>query len=183
MHLVSKHLELRDVFIDVPTSHLEFLKVIMGLLLLGIVYKGSLEVFSKYCSEGPFIEFIWISLYLIQPVVVSLDPPSSFLSSDASHEVGTLLVGVSGDGRVLVHNHEPFESNQEVHSFASITFKEFRRITFKSSASSSTIIIPVVLIFGPRIPIGVRRDSSSLTGCVRTIGIIIIVPLCWMTVF
>jgi hypothetical protein len=111
MHLVSKHLELRDVFIDVSTGHLEFLKVIMGLLLLGIVHKGSFEVFFKYCPGGPSIEFVWISFYLIQPVVVSLDPSSSFLSSDVSHEVGTLLVGVFGDSRVSVHDHEPFESD------------------------------------------------------------------------
>jgi hypothetical protein len=57
MHHVSQHLELRDVLINVSTSHLEFLKVIMGLLLLGIVYKGPFKVFFKYCPRGSSIEF------------------------------------------------------------------------------------------------------------------------------
>jgi hypothetical protein len=130
MRHVSQHLELRDVLINVSTSHLEFLKVIMGLLLLGIVHKGLFEVFFKYCPRGPSIEFLWVSFYLVQPVVVPLDPSLSFLSSYASHEVGTLLEGVLGNGRVSVHNHEPFESDKEVHSLATITFKELRGIAF-----------------------------------------------------
>ena len=129
MCLVTKHLELRDVFIDVSTGHLEFLQVIMGLLLLGIVHKGSLEVFFKYCPRGSSIEFVRISLYLIQPIVVPLDPSPSLLSSDAPHEVGAFLEWVLGNGRVSVHDHEPFESDQEVHSLATIAFKEFRRIS------------------------------------------------------
>jgi hypothetical protein len=91
---VSQHLEFRDVFINVSTGHFEFLKVIMGLLLLGVVHKGSLEVFFKYCPRGSSIEFFWVTLYTIQPVIVPLDPALSFLSSDAFHEVGTLLVVV-----------------------------------------------------------------------------------------
>jgi hypothetical protein len=182
MHLVSKHLELRDVFVDVSTSHLELLKVIMGLLLLSVIHKGSLEVFFQDCPGGPSIKFVWIGFYLIQPVVVPLDPSSSFLSSDASHEVGTLLVGVLGNGRVSVHNHEPFESDQEIHSFASIALEEFRRIAFQSGASSSTIFVPVVLNFDPRVPIGVGRISTSSAGGVRTVGIIIIVVLLWLVV-
>jgi hypothetical protein len=96
MCLVSQHLKLRDVLIDVSTSHLEFLKVIMSLLLLGIVYKGSLEVFFKYCPRGSSIKFIWVILYLVQPIVVPLDPSLSFLSSNTPHEVGTLLIRVLG---------------------------------------------------------------------------------------
>ena len=95
---MSQHLELRDVFIDVPTSHLKFLKVIMGLLLLGIVHKGPLEVFLKYYPGGPSIEFIWVILYLVQPIVVSLDPASSLLPSNAPHEVGALPIRVLSYG-------------------------------------------------------------------------------------
>jgi hypothetical protein len=108
---MSKHLKLRDVFVNESTGHLEFLKVIMGLLLLGIVHKGSLEIFFKHCPRGPSIEFVWISLYLIQPVIVSLDPSLNFLSSDASHEVGAFLIWVLSNGRISVHNHEPFEGD------------------------------------------------------------------------
>jgi hypothetical protein len=59
-----------------------------------------------------------------------LDPSSSFLSSDTSHEVGALLIVVLSNSWVSVHNHEPLESNQEFHSLASIAFKEFRRVPF-----------------------------------------------------
>jgi hypothetical protein len=89
-------LELRDVLIDVSTSYLEFLKFVLGFLLLGIVHKGLLEVFFKYCPGGPFIEFFWVFFYSVQPIIVPLDPSSSFLHSNASHEVGTLLVMISG---------------------------------------------------------------------------------------
>jgi hypothetical protein len=58
MRLVPQHLELINILIDVSLSHLEFLKVIIGLLLLGIVYKGSFEVLFEYCLGGPSIEFL-----------------------------------------------------------------------------------------------------------------------------
>jgi hypothetical protein len=58
VRLMSQHLELRDVLIDISTGHLEFLKFILSLLLLGIVHKGSLEVFFKYCLRGSSIKFI-----------------------------------------------------------------------------------------------------------------------------
>jgi hypothetical protein len=70
----------------------------MGLLLLSIVYKGPLEVFLKYCPGGSSIELIWVILYLVQPIIVPLDPAPSLLSSNAPHEVGTLLVRVPGYG-------------------------------------------------------------------------------------
>jgi hypothetical protein len=93
---VSQHLELRDILIDVSTGHLEFLKLILSLLLLGIIYKGSLEVFFKYYPRGSSIEFLWVIFYSVQPIVIPLDPSSSLLCPNASHEVGALLVGVSG---------------------------------------------------------------------------------------
>jgi len=170
-------LELRDVFIDVSTSHLKFLKLVLSLLLLGIVYEGSLEIFFKYCPRGSPIEFLWVIFHCVQPVIVPLDPSSSFLSSNVSHKVGALLVRVSGYSGVSVHNHEPLKGDQEIHGLASISFKVFRRVSFESRAFSSTIIVSVILIFSSWVPIGVRRISSSTLGCVRTEGIIIVVPI------
>jgi len=89
-------LELRDVFIDVSIGHLEFLKLILSLLLLGVIHKGSLEVFFDYYLRGSSIKFLWVIFHSVQPIIVPLDPPLSFLSSNASHEVGALLVRVPG---------------------------------------------------------------------------------------
>ena len=91
-------MELRNIFIDISAGHAKFLKVVMGLLLLGIIHKGSFEVFFKYCPRGSSIEFFWVAFHTIQPIIVSLDPASSFLSSNAPHEVGTLLVVVLSNG-------------------------------------------------------------------------------------
>jgi hypothetical protein len=57
---VSQHLELRNIFIDISAGHAKFLKVVMGLLLLGIVYKGSPGVFFKHCPRGSVKEFVII---------------------------------------------------------------------------------------------------------------------------
>jgi len=89
-------LELRDVLVNVSTGHLEFLKLILSLLLLGVIYEGSLEIFFEYYPRGSSVKFLWVFFYSIQPVVVSLDPSSSFLSSNVPHEVGALLVMVLG---------------------------------------------------------------------------------------
>jgi hypothetical protein len=62
---MSQHLKLRDVLIDVSTSHLEFLKFILGFLLLGVVHEGSLEVFFKYYLRRSPIKFFWVILYPI----------------------------------------------------------------------------------------------------------------------
>jgi hypothetical protein len=83
----------------------------MGLLLLGIVHKGLLEIFFKHCPEESVQEFIIIFFYVVQPVIVLLDPFLSLLSSNASYKVGTLLKGVFGYRGVLVHNHKLFEGN------------------------------------------------------------------------
>jgi hypothetical protein len=93
---MSQHLELGDILIDASTHHLEFLEFILSLLLLGVVHKGSLEVFFKYYPRGSSIKFLQVFFYPVQPIVVPLDPSSSFLCSDVSHEVGALLVRVSG---------------------------------------------------------------------------------------
>jgi hypothetical protein len=63
-----------------------------------------------------------------------------------------------------------------------VALEVFGRVSFKLRASSFTVVVPVVLIFNPWVPIGVRRISSSTTCGVRTEGIIIVVPVCRMTI-
>jgi hypothetical protein len=65
MLLMSQHLELENIFINISISHSEFLKVIIGLLLLCIVHKGLLKVFFKYCLGGSVQEFIDILFYTV----------------------------------------------------------------------------------------------------------------------
>jgi hypothetical protein len=108
---MAQHLELRDILIDVSCNHLEFLELVMGFLLLGVVHEGSPKVFFEYCLRRSSQKFVFIILHPVQPVVVPLDPSSSFLSSNVSHEVGAFLVRVPGYGRVSVHNHEPLEGD------------------------------------------------------------------------
>jgi len=40
-------LELGNIFVDISSCHPEFLEIVVGFLLLGIVYKGSLKVVLK----------------------------------------------------------------------------------------------------------------------------------------
>jgi hypothetical protein len=111
MLLISQHLELGNIFINISISHSEFLKVIIGLLLLCIVYKGLLKVFFKYCPEGSVQEFIDILFYIVQLIIVLLDPSLGLLSSNIFHKVGAFIVGVSGYSGVLVHNHKLSEGD------------------------------------------------------------------------
>jgi len=76
------------------------------------------------------MKFVGVSLDFVQPIIIALDPSTYFQASDETHEVGTLLVGVSGDGRVTIHNHESFECGQEVEGFASISIKVVGRGSF-----------------------------------------------------
>ena len=49
-----------------------------------------------------------------------LDLSSDIGASNETHEVGALLEGVSGNGGVTVHDHEPFEGSEEVEGLALI---------------------------------------------------------------
>ena len=181
MGLMSQHLELGNIFIDISSSHPKFLEIIMGLFLLGIVDKGPLEVVFKYFPGGPSIEFTRIIFCLIQPVVVPVDPSSSLLSSDSSHEVGTLLIGVSSNGGVSVHDHELFEGGEEVYGLSSVSFEELWRVSFEACSSFVSIVPFVSIAVWIGIVIGVLGGSSATSpggiGAKGVVPIIIVVLL------
>ena len=93
----------------------------MGLLLFHIVHEGSVEVRFKDWPGFSTMEIVGVLFNFIQPIVVALDPSLNVRASDETHEVGTLLIGVSGNGRVAVHDHKPFKYGEEVEGLASIT--------------------------------------------------------------
>jgi len=123
--MVSQHLKLRDVSVYIPRGHLKLIELIVGLLLLCIVHKGLAEVCFENQLGFSTMEIVGVLFDFIQPVVVALDPSSNIGASNETHEVGALLEEVSGDGRVMIHNHELFESGEKVESLASIAIEVF----------------------------------------------------------
>jgi hypothetical protein len=63
-----------------------------------------------------------------------------------SHKVSTFPIGISGYGRVLVHNHELLEGDKEVHSFVIVTFKEVGWVSLKSG-SLSVMLLAIIKVF------------------------------------
>jgi hypothetical protein len=149
----------------------------LGFLVLGVIHKGSLKVVFKYLPQGLAHKFIFVVLDSVQPVVVSLHPSAGFLSSNATHEVGTLLERVASDRGASIHDHESLEGNQKIHSLASIAIEELWGISFKlRPLSSAIVVILVISIPSIWIPIRVNRWSTppSSIGAVGVIPIIII---------
>jgi hypothetical protein len=148
----------------------------LGFLVLGVVHKGSLEVVFKYLPWGLTHKFIFVALDSVQPVVVSLYPSTGFLSSDAAHEVGTLLERVAGNRGASIHDHESLEGNQEVHGLASIAVEELWGISFQARAFSSAVVVLVIDIPSFRVAIRVSRWSTppSSIGAIGVVPIIIV---------